>query len=518
MQRLLSSDEMRRADASTIESFGIPGRVLMETAGRIAAEVVGRRLPSPGRVVCLCGKGNNGGDGLVAARFLHDLGATVHVYMVLGRDGLSPDAEANYRVLRTLEAAAPEGTLKIGEGSPSPEDLEATDVIVDAMLGTGLKTSVREPIRSVIADVNRVDTPVVAVDIPSGLDSDHGSLLDEAVRADDTVTMAAVKTGLVINRGPDVSGRIHVANIGIPSSVLGDVQRETFDKFIPGPSDVTARLPLRPRVSHKYSAGLVTVVAGSPGLTGAPEMASLAAVRIGAGAAVCACPESVRDVLAAKFTEVMTLGLPTSDGGIDPERAAAPVQTQLRRSHALVIGCGLGRSLGTQEFVRRTLEHVDVPVVIDADGLNALNGHQRIIEERSDGRWILTPHPGEFARLTGVPVDSARVLEIASDHARRWNCVLILKGTPSVVADRDGAVFVNPTGNRALASAGTGDILAGMCGGLLAQGVTPLDAALLGLYLGGAAADRYASLYASESMLATDLLRQLPSILSRFRP
>lgn len=525
LRPVLTAEAMREADRRTIEDYGIPSLVLMETASRATADAVVRRYGPADELTLtfLCGKGNNGGDGLVAARVLYDWGARVRVVTMSGPDGMSEDAVHNYRLLDHLAGEDQHGRLALYEFDSLGQiaAFDTPDVYVDALLGTGLNSAPRSPMDEVVAWLNEQPQPVVAVDMPTGLHSDTGEVLGGAVRANLTVTMAALKAGLLLGEGPGVAGRVVVADIGIPGFVMREVMRQDGCARQPTEDAVRGWLPERAFDAHKYSAGLALVVAGSPGLTGAPVMASQAAARIGAGAVVCACQEEVQPVLAQKMTEVMTLALPEGDrGGLDPHGAWEALQDRLEKAQALLVGPGLGRAEGTQTFVRDLLRRVGTsegpPVVIDADGLNALAEHTDLMTRHAGGRWIVTPHAGEFGRLAGEEADLTDRVRTAQNYARRWDVVLVLKGMPSLVATPAGAVFVNPTGGTALASAGTGDILAGLCAGLLAQGLAPERAAVAALYLGGAAADRYAAHRHPHTLQATDLLGELPYLLHEY--
>lgn len=520
MRPVLTADAMRAADEFTIEEFGISGFTLMETAGRGAARLIEQECGGvAGRTVAVyCGKGNNGGDGFVTARCLYDRGATVHV-LSLGHSGeLSDDAEANFALLEKLAGRDRDRRLFIGH---DPESLpDNADVHVDALLGTGLTSELREPILSIVRQLNALKGLKVAVDIPTGLHTDLGRPLGDTFHADLTVTMGALKTGLCVNEGRAVSGRLEVVDIGIPAFALAvpvDAGQRGCARLT-SDAAVRAWMPPRAHDAHKYSVGLALVVAGSAGMTGAPVMASSAAARVGAGYVVCACDYRIQSTLGLKMTEVTSVPLPASEAGIDPPAAMNAVRERLEKARGVLIGCGLGRDPATQEFVRRFLVSVEQPVVIDADGLNALAGHMEIIRKNAGGRWILTPHMGEFKRLAGselerVGLDEDDHVALAQHFAAEWNCVLLLKGLPSVVASPDGRAWINATGNAALATAGTGDVLAGMCAGLLAQGVAPERAAVAAMHIGGAAADRYAAHLDGRSMQAMDLLAEIPSIL-----
>jgi NAD(P)H-hydrate epimerase len=345
--------------------------------------------------------------------------------------------------------------------------------------------------------------------------------LGAAVRADMTVTMAALKSGLLLNEGPDYTGAVEVVEIGIPAFVLERVCR-TFSGCAWWPTDVTTRKwwPTRARDAYKYSAGLALVVGGAPGMTGAPVMAAQAAARAGAGYVQCACHEAIAPTLATKLTTVTSLTLPGhEEGGIHPCGGLEALHDRLGQAQAILVGPGLGRPPNTQTFVHDLLRQTKIPLVLDADGLNALTDALGLLGEASRGQWILTPHAGEFKRLAGDDVDLQDRIRIAQQYARQWNSVLLLKGTPSLVATPSGSVYVNPTGNAAVATAGTGDVLAGLCVGLLAQGLAPDRAAITALYVSGAAADAYAHHAHPASMVATDLVEILPTLLhERFAP
>ena len=512
---------MRAADDFAIEDFGVPSRVLMEAAGRAAADRIADAFGplSEKTVAVFCGKGNNGGDGLVAARRLLALGAR-RVRVVLVSDDLSDDAAPNKRLLERwqddtdgdrLALVSFDSLSQLGARTPA-------DVHVDALLGTGLTSELREPIRSLVDWMNEQPAPAVALDGPTGLHAGTGAVLGSAVRADLTVTMAARKTGLALGEGPQHAGRVSVAEIGIPAFAL----RRPADEGQPGcaflttDAAVTSWLPGRAPDAYKYSVGLALVVGGAPGMTGAPVMSASAAGRAGAGYVQCACPAGAQDTLNVRLTSITTTALPTEDdGGLEPHAAFDALAGPLGKAGGLLVGPGLGRADGTQRFVRLLLEHTDAPTVIDADGLNALAGQRDAwFRQHSQGRWVLTPHVGEFKRLADADdVDLADRLRTAQDYARRWQCTLVLKGMPSVVSGPEGRAYVCGVGNPALATAGTGDVLAGLTAGLLAQGMSPLRGAAAALHLGGAAADRYTTRFAARALTAPDLIDELPALL-----
>ncbi len=516
---VLTADAMREADRFTIEEYGVPGFTLMESAGRGAADRIaaayGPLADQPAMI--LCGKGNNGGDGLVVARQLLAYGAEVHVVTMDPPDALRGDPARNYALLEQLRASERDRlTLRVFDG------LDALDayaqrvrpaLYVDALLGTGLTSALREPIRGVVSWLNDRPAPVVAIDVPTGLHSDTGAVLGDAVVADRTVTMAALKAGLLLGEGPRVAGALDVIEIGIPRFALDRAAEAPGCARLTTDAGVRRWLPTRAHDAYKYSVGMALVVGGAPGYTGAPVMAAQAAARAGAGYVACACPSAVQPILAGKLTEIPTIALPDGEAGIRPDAALQALDDTLPRARALLVGPGLGRAPDTARFVQALLRQSDRPAVVDADGLNALAGQMNAFAPHAAGRWILTPHAGEFRRLAGSDADLEDRLRTAQAYAERWNCVLLLKGMPSVVACPDGTAYVNGTGNPALATAGTGDVLAGFCTGFLAQGLTPKHAALCALHVGGAAADRYAARVHARTTVALDLLDQLPSVL-----
>lgn len=516
---VLTADAMREADRYTIDEYGLPSFTLMETAGRGCADRIQAAYgPLENEaVVVLCGKGNNGGDGLVVARRLRTAGARVHVVLASAADALRPDAAQNLSVLRQLgEQAASRLTVEqFGDLDALTETVRSLQprLYVDALLGTGLTSEVREPIRSLVEWVNERAAPTVAVDVPTGLHSDTGSVLGVAVRADRTVTMAVAKVGLRVGTGAVLAGEVDVVDIGIPPFVLNRVAEQPGCARRTTDAAVRAWWPERTHDAYKYSVGTALVVGGARRFTGAPVMASKAAVRSGAGYVSCACPDAVQSTLAGALTTVPVHPLPTADeGGIEPQAALDALEDVLETADAVLVGPGLGRAARTEAFVQQLVQRVEVPLVVDADGLNALAGQIDDLATHVDAPWILTPHAEEFRRLAGEDVDLDDRVAAAQTYAERWGAVCLLKGAPSIVAGPDGRTYISGIATPALATAGTGDVLAGQCVGLLAQGVSPPEAAAAALHVGGAAAERYGAAHDSRSMAATDLLDTIPRV------
>jgi ADP-dependent NAD(P)H-hydrate dehydratase / NAD(P)H-hydrate epimerase len=512
---VLSTEAMRTADRRTMAEFGLPGFTLMETAGRGAADAIEQVFgPMAGRdVLVLAGRGNNGGDGFVVARVLAGRGARVRVVALGLEDDVTEDAARHLRLFRAL--AEHDDALRLDAFDDIRQVAAANPpaLVVDALLGIGVTGPLREPVDALARWINGQPAPVVALDVPTGLDADTGRAADDAVRADLTVTMAARKTGLLFNAGPAHAGRVEVVDIGVLPHVLADVlsmpgcARRSTDEA------VRRLLPIRASDAHKYSAGKVVAVAGSRAFPGAAAMAAEAAARAGAGAVVCCTPESARPLVAAHLVEVMSEPMPETGGGTLARAALDALAERAAGADAVLVGCGLGRDPETYALVRDLLPRLGAPLVLDADGLNALAGHTDLLSAHAAGRWVLTPHLGELNRLAGDDLDPTDRVRLAARWAARWDCVLVVKGMPSVVGTPDGRVFIGGAGNVALATAGTGDVLAGMTAGLLAQGLGPAEAAVCALHLGGLAADRYAAARDPRSMLATDLLRELPHVL-----
>jgi ADP-dependent NAD(P)H-hydrate dehydratase / NAD(P)H-hydrate epimerase len=510
---VLTAAEMRDADRRTIEEIGLPGAVLMENAGSAVARVIEERFPAARRPFILCGKGNNGGDGFVAARRLM---ARHPVTVLLGsRADVRGDALLHLGVLERSGGQVQETPDAASWASTFGHAAES-DVIVDALLGTGLRQEPTGLAARAIADVaawsRARGTPVVAVDVPSGLPSDSGEVGWPTVEAAVTVTFAAAKYGHVLPPACDRVGELLVADIGIPASALHP------RLWLLEPADVWAVYPPRPASAHKGTFGHVLVVAGSIGKTGAAVLSAGAALVAGAGLVTVATAEPAVPLVAQARAELMTEALPVSaSGGLDREAVARALALAKERD-AVVLGPGLGQHHSTQEFVREFVRRCPSPMVVDADGLNALaGGRERPERIRREAPTVLTPHPGEMARLSGASTQEVqrRRLEAARALSLETGAVVVLKGQRTIVANPDGRAAVNPTGNPGLATGGTGDVLAGIVGALLARGSEPWPAACAAVHLHGSAGDRARERRGEESLLAGDLLDAIPEVLPR---
>lgn len=489
---LYDAEAMRSVDRWAIEEVGAPSLELMEAAGRAVAETVGE-LARDGPVRVLCGKGNNGGDGLVAARYLAEAGFEVEALLLWPAAELSGDAAAN---LERFEAEHVSGDL-----TPRLADSGA---IVDAIFGTGFAGAPRDPALAAIAAIDTCGAPVIACDIASGVDASSGEVAGAAVEADFTVSFHGAKLGHRIAPGKWHTGELRVAPIGIPEGAPAQPFAGTIS---------TAVLELPPRRgphSTKFSSGQVTVAGGSRGLTGAVQMSSLAAIRAGAGYATVAVPADLEAIFEVGQPEVMSAGCPGGDGCLAPASAKALLRA-FERAAAGVLGPGLGRDPGSVELAREALPAIEAPLVLDADGLNAFAGELGLIAARG-APTLLTPHAGELGRLLGRSSEeiAEHRLEAAREAARAASAVVVLKGDDTIVTDGE-RVAINALSAPALATAGTGDVLSGIAAAMLARGLEPFAAACAAVLAHARAArDATQRIGAAESVIATDVIDSIP--------
>ncbi|PIU53395.1 MAG: bifunctional ADP-dependent NAD(P)H-hydrate dehydratase/NAD(P)H-hydrate epimerase [Deltaproteobacteria bacterium CG07_land_8_20_14_0_80_60_11] len=511
--KLVTASEMRELDRRAIQDLGIPSLVLMENAGRTTYQILRREFPAPqGEVAVVAGRGNNGGDGFVVARYLANAGLPVAIFLLGPRDQVSGDARVNLEILAHLGVAVAE-VLTDADLNPTIHRLAKAGLIVDALLGTGLNSPVKGLMAALIERINHLRPQVLAVDIPTGLSADTGEVLGVALKAQVTVTYGWPKLGQVLPPGRDYVGRLWQVDIGIPPNFAQEAPVSLAEA-----REMRALLPPRPFGSHKGTFGHLLVLAGAIGKTGAAALAAEAALRAGAGLVTLGVPASLNDILEAKLTEAMTLPLPEAAGARALGVAALkPIVEFLDEKFTVALGPGIGTHPETRELVGRLGRDLACPMVIDADGINNLAGVTAGLKNAAGPR-ILTPHPGEMARLVGLstPAVQARRLDLARETAARLGVTLVLKGAQTVVAAPDGRASLNSTGNPALASGGAGDVLTGLIGGFLAQGLAPWDAARLGVYLHGLAADFFVSRHGPRGMIAGDLLAVWPQMLTEF--
>jgi NAD(P)H-hydrate epimerase len=520
--KILTAEQMRRVDRLTVERAGVSFQKLMENAGRRLTDFlveeflpnVPRTAAGP-RITVLCGKGNNGGDALVAARHLRELGSAPRVALLASADALKGDACAACDAF--LQAGGKvEALATPAEWARERDGLLDCDVVVDALLGTGLSGPVEGLLAEVIADVNarRARYRVVAVDIPSGLASDSGEPLGESIAADATLTFTAPKLGLIFPPNCFRAGRLAVAPIGTPEELLAGDADFWLNLIVPRQF---ARLPLRrPPAAHKGDFGHVLLVAGSRGKSGAAVLGGRGALRAGAGLVTVATAASAQPTVAAPVPELMTEPMPETEAGSISRHAFDYGNFARLAENKTVVALGPGLSLHpeTAQFVRTVVEELEKPLVLDADALNALVGQLDSLRKRRSPLTVLTPHPGEMARLLGSTtgeVQRQRV-EVARNFARAYGVFVILKGFRTLVATPAGEVYVNPAGNPGMATAGMGDVLTGLLAGVLAQwpAAPTEDVLSLGVFLHGRAADLAAQELGEEALLATDAIEALP--------
>ena len=505
--RIVTSEEMREVEAEAIESLGVPAIVLMENAARAVADAIVECYPGARRIAIACGRGNNGGDGLALLRDLATRGHEATAFVAGPLDRLSDDATRQFTACQRL-GLSPRSTP-----SPAADDAvnEEVDLWVDALLGTGLNRPVEGPVADWVDwfGKRRGRVPLVSVDVPTGLDASAALPPGPHVTADLTVALGFPKVANVLAPAADANGRLWIGDLGVP---LPEPPPGPDALHLSRPEDLVGCLPARRRDAHKGSFGHVVVAGGSTGYSGAVVLAARAAVRGGAGLVTAAVPEHLVHVVDAGSIESMTLGLPARRQGWSRDAVEPLLRTIAERAAggALALGPGLGLSDDARVLARQVVARSAAPIVLDADGISAFAGDAKALRAR-DADLVITPHPGELARLLGVPTSA--VVERRWEHARRaaheTGAVVVLKGRQTLIADPVLGAWVNPTGNPGMASGGSGDVLTGVIAALLAQGLDPLAAARLGVYAHGLSGDLAAERHGEISMAAGDLVEEL---------
>lgn len=511
---VLTAEQAAEVDRRTIFDVGIPGLVLMETAGRGVARVVAQRWPDAlaRGVVVVAGPGNNGGDGFVVARALQARGVKSAIFLVGSRTRMSGDAAHQWAV---LERAAPDvAVVEVGDDQgvgALRQALATAGVVVDALFGTGLARLVEGVAADVVAAVNAAPAPVVSIDIPSGVNGTTGHVHGCAVQADVTVCCGALKRGVLIYPGAGCCGKIVVAEIGFPAAVVAAVADGVE---LPSPSDIGAWIPARPITAHKGTAGRLAVIAGSRGMSGAAVLATNAALRTGAGLVTLCLPESTGTLPLGLPAEAMTRWVPDHGEGAFGPPSAASLREAVGGMDAVALGPGVGRRPETLATLAALLDGLEVPAVVDADALRAIPACTGPRAPR-----IVTPHPGEMATLLACAVDEVLADPVgkARECARRHGVVALLKGPHTMIAAPDGRVRINLSGNPGMASGGMGDTLTGLIGGLLAQGLPAFEAAVAGAFVHGRAADRGVTGRGDRGLLAHDVAEALPATIAEVR-
>jgi len=507
---------IRAMDKTAIEKYGIPGATLMENAGKGVARAALSMLGPDAtgfRVVILCGKGNNGGDGFVAARYLRETGVEVTVLSLCEVRSLKGDA-ATAALAWTGSGGHVEELLSIEAVQGAASAIEEASLVIDAIFGTGLTVEPTGLHAEAIRLINRSSKKVLSIDIPSGVDATTGAVLGAAVKADVTATMAMPKLGLFLSPGRAHAGRVEVVDIGLPPEVTED---ESIKWNLLAPSDIAGILRPREADSYKSSHGHLLVLAGSPGMTGAAFMCATAAMRAGAGLVTAGVPESLHAIMETKTAEVMTIGLPETVSKRLGVCSFDEIKRVSKGKSAIVIGPGAGASEELAGLISLILNEVRVPVVIDADGLNSL-ALKTFSLKGVKSEVVLTPHPGEMARLLGSDIRSVQADRVGAAErlADMTGATVVLKGAYTVIACPGGQIYLNPTGNPGLATAGTGDVLSGMIGAFLAQGYPASEAILAAVYIHGLAADEAVKKTGEIGMMATDLFEYIPRLVNSF--
>jgi hydroxyethylthiazole kinase-like uncharacterized protein yjeF len=500
--KLLSPDRMKQYDDYAINTWGIPSAVLMENAGRTTYRLLKEEYLRDKKSLALCcGRGNNGGDGFVIARYALRDGFETVVYLLSDPAEVRGDAALNMELYRAMG-----GSITVLNG---PEDvrsgLKNAQLIVDAIFGTGLSKDVQGLEKAVIEEMNASNRPIVAVDIPSGLDALRGVPLGAVVKATSTYTYGYAKIGQLLYPGAAYVGALTVVDISLPPAAERKIG---IDGWVVDGDMLRGFLKARVPWAHKGSFGHVLVISGSTGKTGAAAMTSEAALRIGAGLVTLVIPRSLNAIMEVKLTEVMTYPVEDDGKGFLTLQTFDEIAEFARDKDAIVIGPGLSTAEETMALVRKLYVELDKPFVVDADGITSFQGHADLIKEKK-GNAIFTPHPGELGRLVGMsPADiNADRCAVGRRFVEAHAVNLVLKGARTVVCGADGSLFINPTGNASLAKGGSGDILTGFIGGLVTQGYSLLDAALLGVYLHGYIADKWVEARTDVDLVAGDLLK-----------
>ncbi len=512
--RILTAQAMREVDRRAIEELSIPSLVLMENAALGVVDALAESFPEARRIAVFCGPGNNGGDGFAVGRHLAVRGYDLELFLVTGRRPPSGDAAVELEICRRMGLAVKD----VSSGAHLGKALEVAgtcDLVVDALFGTGLGRPLGGHFGELVIGLSSLGVPCLAVDLPSGLDASSPHPPGPYLQAEQTVTFAAPKVAHIFPPAAEAVGELVVTDLGIPPDLVADAPG---DLSLLEAQTLSGLLSSRPAEGHKGTFGHLLLVAGSPGKAGAAILAARGAVRGGAGLVTVAVPEPLRDLVDGGSLETMTLGLPAGSGGTLATEALPDLVAAAVGKSAAAVGPGLGEEAQTPEVIRDLALRLELPLVLDADGLNAFAGRLEDLAGRP-AATILTPHPGELGRLLSWP--TGRVveerLEAVREAARRSRSVVVLKGHRTLVADPGTGVWVNTTGNPGMATGGSGDVLTGLLGALLAQGYDAVDAACLGVYVHGAAGDRVAAEQGPEALAAGDLAAALGGAFGELR-
>jgi len=503
--KLVTPDEMKKIDSKAIQELGIPGVVLMENAGLGLFEIIQEEFEDLNelRVGIVCGKGNNGGDGFVLTRHLLNSRVDVQVFLLGKVQEIKGDARINLNILLKSGYKITEITSKKNIATLKKHICSGYTLLVDAIFGTGFKGKAEGIPKEIINIINSSETPVLAIDVPSGLNASTGEVKGVCVQADFTGTMCLPKRGLFLYPGKEYAGTVYIVDIGVPPYLWEHINLELLEH-----EELHNLLPPRTDNSNKGTFGKVFVLAGSRGMTGASALVGLSALRVGAGLVRLGIPESLNPILETKATEVITVPLPETDNGTLSFSSMDKIMNEINKATVIVIGPGLSTNSETKALVQKLVAKVNLPLVLDADGLNNLTPN---ILKKIKAPVVITPHPGELARLTGLSIQDIQKsrVEVASQFAKEFKTTLVLKGAPTIIASEERG-YLNPMYNSALAKGGSGDVLTGVIGGLLAQGLSPLDAGKLGVWLHGKAGEIAREKLTEYGVLASDVMELLP--------
>lgn len=512
--KLVTAKEMQNIDQTAIQTFGIPGSVLMENAGRGATRVLIEQLrPFKNKKVGIAaGGGNNGGDGFVIARYLYEKGIETTVFLLSTKEKIKGDAKLNLNLVEKLPIPIIE-IPDLEAFNNNKSQMAHQTIWVDAIFGTGLNSDIRGHYKDIIDYLNDTGKPVFSVDIPSGLNSNTGQICGTCINADITATFAFAKTGHILYPGATCTGKLEIIDIGIPRHIADAINPNHF--LITKEYLNKTYIP-RSVEAHKGNTGHLLVIAGAPGKTGAAAMAANAALRTGTGLVTLACPESLTATLETLSLEVMTSPLAETKNGTLSDASFDAIMSLIPGKKCIAIGPGIGTDPQTQKLVKKIITNCPVPIVIDADGLNCLADDANILTNLKIP-ILLTPHPGEMARLTDTTTTSIQKnrIQCAREFATKHDVHLVLKGARTIIAGPDGKIYINPTGNPGMASAGMGDILTGIISGLIAQGFSAEVAAITGVFIHGAAADELAETVGRVGYTASDILYEIPEQLDK---
>lgn len=505
--KVVLNDEMKRIDKMTIEKYGIPGIILMENAGLSVIEEIINEFDTNSGFTIVCGRGNNGGDGFVIARHLSNYGYDVNVFIIGDSKKIQGDALINYEIIKKLDISITE-IINHDDIHGFKEGIFCNPVVIDALFGTGLNSDVYGISEEVIEVINNYSDYVISIDIPSGVSGDDGKICNTAVMADKTIAFGLPKCGNIMLPGSEYNGRLVLKDIGIPKQVISSMKLKynLINKKL-----IELNLPKRRLNSYKGNFGKANIIAGSTGMTGAAILTCKAALRSGLGLLRLYIAESLNFIIKTSVPEAITIPLQEMRKGVIGINHISKILDGTKDADVLTIGPGCGDTSELSEIVKRVLEEVDIPIVLDADGLNVLSKNMEWLKEKKS-KLVITPHLGEMSRLTGMSIEdiAAKPIDVAREYAQKWDVIIVLKGASTIVASPEGDIYINITGNPGMATAGSGDVLTGIITGLIAQGIEPLKATITGVYLHGLTGDNVAEGKGEYGLVAGDIVEELP--------